>query len=303
MDKDRSNMDKIDRTMLGRRSLLSKQVGEARYFFLDLAATRRPGPVVAMGGREVCDPDYVIQRDTYAFHVLEVVTAGEGTVVLDGRAHALAAGSVFATAPHTRCEIRTHPQRPLTKYFVCFGGAGCAPRLARAGLAPGRVRAVAGIGEVASAVEDLLREGRLASRQTRELCGHLFEVVLLKIASLAGRPTAQTDLAREHFVRCKTVIDAGADRLMSLAEIARAAALEPSSVCRLFRRFQGTSPHRYLLRRKMNLAAELLMEQGGLVKEVSARVGFADPFHFSRVFKSVHGMSPRTFVRSLGRSG
>lgn len=294
-------MDKLGSPREAGGSLLSRQVSGARYFFLDLAANRRAGLVVALGGREVCNPDYVVQRDSYAFFVLEIVVAGEGSVTLDGRTHALAAGSVFATAPNTRCEIHTHPERVLTKYFVACTGTACAPRLTRAGVAPGRVRFVPGAGEVASIVEDLLREGRHASPQTREVCAHLFEILLLKITALARQPSLQTDQAREHFVRCKAIIDAGADRLMSLGEIARAVSLEESSVCRLFRRFQGTSPYQYLLRRKMNLAAELLMERGGLVKEVSERVGFADPFHFSRVFKSVHGIAPRDFLRSLGR--
>jgi AraC-like DNA-binding protein len=72
-----------------------------------------------------------------------------------------------------------------------------------------------------------------------------------------------------------------------------------SSVCRLFRRFQGTSPYQYLLRRKMNLAAEFLIDQGGLVKEAALKVGFADPFHFSRCFKTVHGVAPSELQRQV----
>ncbi len=54
----------------------------------------------------------------------------------------------------------------------------------------------------------------------------------------------------------------------------------------------------------MNLAAEYLVEHGGLVKEVAARVGFADPFHFSRAFKSVHGVAPRALLQyRAGGSG
>ena len=52
---------------------------------------------------------------------------------------------------------------------------------------------------------------------------------------------------------CKALIDAQAERLMTLGEIARAAGVEASSVCRWFRRYQGTSPYQYLLRRKMNI--------------------------------------------------
>ena len=33
-----------------------------------------------------------------------------------------------------------------------------------------------------------------------------------------------------------------------------------------------------------------------LVKEAAERVGFADPYHFSRAFKAVHGVAPRALL-------
>jgi AraC family transcriptional regulator len=39
------------------------------------------------------------------------------------------------------------------------------------------------------------------------------------------------------------------------------------------------------------------VENGGLVKEAAQKVGFGDPFHFSRCFKSVHGVAPRDLLR------
>ena len=35
------------------------------------------------------------------------------------------------------------------------------------------------------------------------------------------------------------------------------------------------------------------------IQEISASVGFDDPFYFSRVFKDVKGMSPRQYVAYL----
>jgi AraC family transcriptional regulator of arabinose operon len=48
----------------------------------------------------------------------------------------------------------------------------------------------------------------------------------------------------------------------------------------------------------MNAAAEQLHKPGALVKNVAADLGFTNPFHFSRVFKSVFGIPPDAF-RSL----
>jgi len=38
-----------------------------------------------------------------------------------------------------------------------------------------------------------------------------------------------------------------------------------------------------------------LQQPGALVKQVAEEAGFTDPFHFSRVFTSVFGLSPTAF--------
>lgn len=296
MDKSGKAMEKIGRRT---ETLLSQQVSGTRYFFVDLAPSPRELLAVALGGRERCNPDYVVRRDRYAYHVLEIVVEGEGSVMLGRQRHRLAPGSVYVAGPRMRCEIRTDPGRPLVKYFLCASGAACARRFARAGVRPGVVRRVAAVADLASVADDLIREGQHAGPQARDICRHLLEVLLLKIEAQARRPGAPEEPARQRFLRCKALIDAEAERLMSLREIAGRAGLEQSSLCRLFRRYQGTSPYQYLLRRKMAAAAAHLLERGTLVKEAAQRVGFTDPFHFSRVFKAVHGVPPT----HLGRLG
>lgn len=288
-------MDKIDRPEA--TQLLSRQVSGGRYFFLNLAPVRQARLAVIMGGREQCNPDYMIDRRGFRYHVLECVIAGKGDARLDGRRHALGPGVVFAYAPTTRVVMRTDPAQPMVKYFLCFNGTAGPARLRRCGVPLGTFRQLAAPGEITSVLEDLVREGQRSSAQAALICATLLELLLLKIEdafSLAGHAS---EPAREAFLRCKALIDAEAERLGTLEEIARAARVEAWSICRWFRRYQGTSPYQYLLRRKMNLAAEHLVEAGGLVKEVAQRVGFADPYHFSRVFKAVHGVSPKALLR------
>jgi AraC-like DNA-binding protein len=41
----------------------------------------------------------------------------------------------------------------------------------------------------------------------------------------------------------------------------------------------------------------LLRAPDAMVKQVAEKVGFDDPFHFSRAFKAVLGVSPSEFCR------
>jgi len=277
--------------------LLSQQVSGARYFFLNLAPARGEPLALTLGGRETCNPDYAIDRGVYPYLGIEYVAEGRGWLKLDGRRHALAPGALFCYGQATRCEMGTDPQHPMVKYFLCVAGKEAGRRMRRAGLPPGRVRRLVAHGEVRSVWEDIIRDGQHAGGLAREICAALLQVLLLKVEQGVGRRAPGADPTKDSFLRCKALIDAQADKLASLGELASQAGVEASSICRLFRRYQGTSPYQYLLRRKMNLAAEFLVESGGLVKEAALRVGFADPYHFSRCFKSVHGVAPSDLLR------
>ena len=82
-----------------------------------------------------------------------------------------------------------------------------------------------------------------------------------------------------------------------LEQVARECHVDRAYLCRLFRRYDQQTPYRFLMRLKMNLAAERLQHPGVLVKQVAAQLGFDDPFHFSRTFKSMFGVSPQRFRR------
>jgi AraC family transcriptional regulator len=287
-------MDKVARPEAA--GLLSEQVSGARYFFINLAPRRGDALVLAMGGREHCNPDYAISRQRFPFYCLEYVVSGRGSVTLDSKRHELSRGVVFAYAPTTHYRIQTDSADPMVKYFLSFAGVDAPRRLKRIDVPPGQARLLAAHAEITSVLEDLVREGQRPGALAERICGVLFELLLLKIEDTSTLAPHESEPAREAFLRCKALIDAQAEKLGTLEEIAQTAGVEASSVCRWFRRFQGTSPYQYLLRRKMNIAAEFLIESGGLVKQAAERVGFTDPYHFSRAFKSVHGVSPRALL-------
>lgn len=295
-------MDKIG--PLENPGLLAAQVADSRTFFLQLSGPWPEKVSVALGGWELCRPDYTVARQRYPYVVLELVTGGRGRVSLDGVAHPLEPGVCFAAAQRTDCRIETDRQAPLEKFFFALAGPGSIRALTSAGLLHGRARRVAALGELRELAEDITREGRRHGPAAPAICARLAEVLLLKIgeeparvASLGGaRRGATTDGARDNFERCRALIDSHAAEWRGLEEIAAAARLEPSSVCRLFRRFLGLSPHQYLRRRKMALAAAFLIERGGRVQDAAASVGMDDPFHFSRSFRAVHGVPPSALL-------
>jgi len=292
-------MDNIDRSEDA--SLLAAQVAASRTFFLQLAGPWRERVSVALGGWELCRPDYRVERARYPYIVLELVVGGRGRVSLDGSEHRLEAGVCFASGQRTVCRIDTEADEPLEKFFFALAGPGATRALTRAGLLHGRARRVAALGELRELAEDVTREGRRHGAAAPAICARLAEVMLLKIGEEPARAASArfgsgAEGARENFERCRALVDQHAAAWSGLGDIAAAAKMDGSSVCRLFRRFLGVSPHQYLRRRKMALAAAFLLERGGRVQDAAARVGMEDPFHFSRAFRAVHGVPPSALL-------
>src|SRR5882724_1687017 len=165
-----------------RRSLLSQQVSGSHYFFLNRSADRQKRWILPLGGREHCNPDYVVDRQAYAYLVLEYVAEGTGSAELDGRRYDLAPGSIFVCRPTTRCLLRSDPEKRMVKYFLCIANREAARRLAHCGLPIGEVKAFAAHGEIRSVFEEIIREGRHSSARAPEICAVLFDLLLLKIA-------------------------------------------------------------------------------------------------------------------------
>jgi AraC-like DNA-binding protein/quercetin dioxygenase-like cupin family protein len=273
----------------------SRQVSEERRFYLDLNPPANKGLTVVCGGVEHTTPDYAIHRANFPFFAVEYVTRGRGTVKLGKEIHSLLPGRLFAYGPGIRQDIESDPASPLVKYFVAFTGGRARRLLRMCGLGPGSVSGCFPPNELQAVFDELINCGLRHTPHSAELCAQLLECLALKIADSRAPLIGSEAPAFNTYQKCHHHIQEHFRRLKSLEEVGAECCVSNAHLCRLFRRFDHQSPYQYLLRLKMNLAADLLQQPGAMIKQVAAQAGFGDPFHFSRAFKSVFGMSPDVF--------
>ena len=275
----------------------SPQVAEARRFYLDLNPPKDQPLAVICGGCEQCTAEYAIHRASFPYYSLEFVARGQGTVRLQKRQYALQAGRLFCYGPGIRQQIATDPDQPLMKYFVDFAGTRARELVRACHLAPGRAIQVFAPHEIQAGFDELIRNGLKGTRFSARICATLLEFLVLKIAESQAPLEGIESQAFATYQQNRQHIQDHFERLRSLAQITQERHVNAAYLCRLFRRYDHQSPYQFLLRLKMNLAADELQKPGALVKQVAERVGFSDPFHFSRAFKSVFGLSPDVFRR------
>lgn len=69
-----------------------------------------------------------------------------------------------------------------------------------------------------------------------------------------------------------------------------------SYLSKIFTKYIGENPLKYLTSLRINKAKHLLLNNKELtIKEVAEQVGYSDQFYFSRIFKNITGLSPASY--------
>jgi AraC-like DNA-binding protein len=116
----------------------------------------------------------------------------------------------------------------------------------------------------------------------------------------SARPATRRELVRRlHHAR--DFMRSSLGDALCLDGIARAACLSPFHFHRSFRAFFGETPHQFVIRLRLELAADRLRRTSSSVTDVALAAGFESPAHFSRAFKIRFGCSPKAYRHQFGR--
>lgn len=80
----------------------------------------------------------------------------------------------------------------------------------------------------------------------------------------------------------------------SIPNLSRMYGLSSKQFAYLFQKHAHMSPNEYLISQRMNHAKKLLSTTTFSIAEISDRIGYSDPYYFSKLFKKRTGISPST---------
>jgi transcriptional regulator of acetoin/glycerol metabolism len=95
--------------------------------------------------------------------------------------------------------------------------------------------------------------------------------------------------------RVREYVDAHLCESVDLAELAAIAGLSVFHFARQFKQSVGVTPHSYLVRRRIELAQDMLARTDLALSEIAVAAGFSDQSHLSRHFRQMLGTTPREF--------
>lgn len=144
--------------------------------------------------------------------------------------------------------------------------------------------------------QEAARVGRLGTAFLDPIARLLGMHVLRAYRSAApARAASSSGLSLAERARIEGYIRRTLPNPIVIEELAAACDLTPYQLSRLLKRALGVSPLQYVQTVRIDLAKKLLRESDLPLTDIALELGFSSQSHFSTVFRSLTGHTPKTF--------
>ncbi|WBV58357.1 AraC family transcriptional regulator N-terminal domain-containing protein [Chryseobacterium daecheongense] len=153
---------------------------------------------------------------------------------------------------------------------------------------------------LASATNNIMRIAMDDNSQKDIMADFALKELLIRLMQTQARGMVEKNIAKNKS-RIGFAVDYIKKNLhqkLSIDSIAKLAYVSKSNFFKMFKDELGTSPNDFILQERINRAKELLATQNS-IKETAYQTGFSDTNYFTRVFKQLVGVTPKTYQNKV----
>ncbi len=285
---------------------------------LFVASEMHPAPAVLAEGQH--------HPDTLASASGIYITAS-GTAMMDASSYELRAfedwvwlavenGAMQLTGPETELDLRAGDccmLPPWTEHvsikveqearilWMSVGGTLAGAFLQRMGALPHRIMKQGSLPSQLNLARHIVQATVRVSVAQDAPSAQLQQLLWAMLASHSGQPVAMDAVLSHEIAK---VVDAMRKNQykdsFSLAEMAALSRMPVETFRKRFVSEVGMPPQSYQLYCKME-RAKTLLKDGYSVRQAGVEVGMNDPYHFSKTFKNIVGMSPSAYSKTAAK--
>lgn len=240
-------------------------------------------------------------------YLLIYCTKGEGWYVLDGERHTVPANHFFILPANRPHQYGSAQGAPWSIYWMHFKGSKAPYVYERLkGLRPIPVDNESRINDRIALFEELITALELAQDEDMisyaNMSLHHLLGTFLFVQSYRNVKLRRKGEQNTFFISLAThYMNENIEKKLTLQEIASYFGYSESHFYRLFLKEIHYSPMNYFIGLKIERAGQLLVETDLKINQIALKLGFEDPYYFSRVFSKTMGMPPKKY-RELHRS-
>ena len=225
-----------------------------------------------------------------------------GTVHLqigNGPKHVISGSAVFITHPGARFSYHLLPEEKHNYHAVCFMGDRVMKFLESGLLSLDPV--VYPIQDSKKFMQTILDLIEMRTLGKRDICVNLLENLLLQIRHSGDRKhlAEATPYQTKALKLLAEKIRRNYGEMWDFSEEAKKLFVSERHFRSLFAQVNELPPLHYLLRIRLEQAAERLIHTRDIIKAIAEECGFKDEFYFSRIFKKYYHLSPKQYRREF----
>lgn len=237
-------------------------------------------------GTENCEKGHAFGPYVRTYWLLHFVSQGAGTFTIRGKEYPVKPGQIFVIPPYEETYYQADMNTPWTYTWIGFTTSITLPEAFES--------PVIHCPEADKIFRKMFRCSQYKNGKSAYLCSCLWE--LISALSEAGEVT------NDYVDKAKSMIDSEYMTDLSITSIANSLNINRSYLFSLFKKQLGISPRQYLIRVRLEKAAELMTVYQKSITISALSVGYQDIYNFSKVFKLHYGVSPRTYCANYQRT-
>ena len=243
-------------------------------------------------GRYTHEVDYRHHRTEEGIpcHLLVLAEHGEIQILSETGSKTIPSGHVLYVPPYTPFHYVLERGKGTAFYWITFSGSGAEVLLEH--IAAKATAALPRLSELTAHIDKMLHTPVDTSVYPYVISAHL----QLLLAELNEQLTSEVkDPQKQRIDRVAQRLREQPEEPLNNAQLAEECGFSVGHFIRLFKQYEGCTPHQYRLQILVQKACFLLRDTTLTIQEISFALGIENPLYFSRLFRSVQGVSPRDY--------
>ncbi|MBX4268485.1 AraC family transcriptional regulator [Clostridium estertheticum] len=250
-------------------------------------------------GMENCKPSHSYGPALRDHFLLHYIISGSGLFELDGKSYTLHANQGFLICPDVITYYEASSKDPWIYTWIGFRGIKAETFLKNIKLDKDNPVFKCKGDIIKKCFEEIRHSSTYKLGYELRLQGYL-NILLSELTEQSEAFKTKGDGQKKNYIK-KSIqfIETNYSRSMSIESLASYIGLNKNYFSTIFSELLGIPPQEYLIKYRVNKACKLLSNKDLTISEISRSVGYDDPLGFSKIFKQIKGVSPKSYRQAL----
>jgi AraC-like DNA-binding protein len=220
------------------------------------------------------------------------ITKGKGIFYAEGVTHDVQSGDIMLILPGMKHAYKPDYETGWHEHWAGFNGDHFRQLLKKGILSKERTFFHTGLSDTLIPAFNNIIEEISAQKPLFQLkaCAGILSILAEVLSS--ERRKDQPNYYQKLTDWAKFLMEKNVLGTIDVPSIASQIGISTSRLNDVFKKYTGMTPYQYFIQIKINKAESLLEDKDISVQYAAAKLGFEDPYYFSRLFKNKTGVSP-----------